>query len=313
MDIKQFLKNNLDTYIIIAGPTGSGKSKLAVELALFVDGEIINADSVQLYSNLRILTARPNLSNPPHHLYGILPYFEQSTAAWWSNKAAFYIKDCFKRQKIPILVGGTGFYLKALTDGISKIPSIPNSVRTKVYLLYEQHKNSFYEYVLSNDPLIDGKIAPNDTQRLMRALEVNLYTNKSIFKWHTTPIDTPLSCNFLYYFINPDRKELCQTLNNRFFKMIEKGALNEAKILLPLEQSINPTLLRAIGVKELFGYLKNECSLNEAIENAQLRTCQYAKRQVTWFKNQVKNKTILRHATLEELVYRSNEIFTREL
>jgi tRNA dimethylallyltransferase len=301
---------NLD-FLIIAGPTASGKSHLAIELAKEWNGEIINADSMQVYKDLSILTARPqpHEQTVPHHLYGVLSPNENSSAAWWVEQTCQLIKDCIKRGRLPIVVGGTGFYLHALTKGLSHIPDIDPSIREQARKLScEQLVNDFAEYVYILDPLIRSHIRPTDIQRLTRALEVFLQTGISLITWQekTTP---PLSYHYEYVVIEPERSLLYDVINERFQLMVENGALKEVEKLVQLDPPPSSPIMKAIGVPELMAYLKEEISLTEAIEQAQKNTRRYAKRQTTWFRHQPRKKIVIYRPDIDTLM---KEFCTKE-
>jgi len=269
---------------IIGGPTASGKSDYAVNLAKQINGEIINADSMQLYSHLCILTARPiNLQNISHHLYGILQGNQISSVGWWYEKACDAIQD----GKTPVVVGGTGLYLHALTDGLSPIPEIPQVIRQEVRRLAQTlDDKDFFTLVSREDPKIQSVLHPHDTQRLTRALEVIWTTQQSIQDWQKqSQKKLKLKCE--YIILLPPRNILYQWINNRFVKMIENGAIEEVKALLA--QHIDPSspILKAVGVPELKEYLQASLSLDQAIALGQQSTRRYAKRQITWFTHQV--------------------------
>lgn len=279
--------------IILTGPTASGKTALALEIAREVGGEIVNADSMQLYRYLPILTACPTLeekSMVSHHLFQILGGQDISSAGWWVEQAVQQIKAIHQRGRIPIIVGGTGMYLKSLTDGLSSIPEIPQALREQARSLAELP--DFYEQVMAIDPMVDGRLKTNDLQRLTRAYEVKLATGRSIFEWQE---DQPklLPYDFDKMVIVPDKDWLHNRINLRLDLMVEQGALQEVENLL--QQDIRPDspILRAVGVKEFKAYLQNDVSLGQAIELAKISTRQYAKRQMTWIRGQAKNYKVI--------------------
>lgn len=280
--------------ILIGGPTASGKSAYALELAQQVGGEIINADSMQLYAHLHILTARPTETHDvPHHLYGILQGNETSSVAEWYQKACEIIEDIRRRGKTPIVVGGTGLYLRALTHGLSPIPEIPDNIRQDVrHLATTLSKEDFFTQVVREDPQIQGILHPNDTQRLTRALEVKRATRCSIRDLQGKA-QKILDLDYDYFVILPAREILYQRIDNRFVDMIKNGAIQEVKDLLA--QNIDPhsPILKAVGVPELAAYLKGEVSSDQAIALGQQSTRNYAKRQITWFTHQVPEATMI--------------------
>lgn len=284
----------MSSVYIIGGPTASGKSDYALDLAKRVDGEIINGDSMQLYSHLPILTACPvDRQGIPHHLYGVLQGNEVSSLGWWYGAACKVIEDIQARGKIPIVVGGTGLYLRALTQGISLISAIPDTIRQEArYLAKTLSEEAFFALVAQEDPKVQGVIHPHDTQRLARALEVVRATQSSLqdFREKTRKI-LDLDCQ--YFVLLPPRDVLYQRINDRFAWMVENGALKEVEGLL--QKTLDPAspVLKAVGVPELTEYLRGRTSLDEAIAHGQQSTRRYAKRQITWFRRQVPEAKVL--------------------
>jgi tRNA dimethylallyltransferase len=284
--------------IILAGPTACGKSFLALELAqrlsLKQPAEIINADSMQVYSELSIITARPtprDCALIPHHLYGIVNLYHHGSVGWWLSQAEQQIASCHDRNILPIIVGGTGLYLRALTQGLTVIPEIDKQIRYTVRELSKQLGNDFYSYVCRHDPLIENRLKVNDHQRLGRALEVFLQTGQSISWWQDQTY--PSKYSFLYCVIAPARKILYRNISQRFEKMIQQGVLEEVERLQDYVLPPDSPVLKAIGVKELGAFIKGEWSLKTAIEQAQINSRQYAKRQLTWFRHQVDKKIVI--------------------
>lgn len=271
--------------IIIAGPTAVGKSHYATEIAKKIDAEIINADSIQCYRELQILSARPSEKQDiPHHLYGFADHTEVVSAGKYQKLATSKIIDCHKRSKTPIIVGGTGLYINALKEGISIIPEISSQTKEKVTAMLLQIQD-FYEFVCKNDPKIKEIIGKNDNHRLRRALEVKLETGKSITDfWHSKV--KLKDFKYITFFINPDREFLYQNCNNRFEAMLENGAIEEAqRIISALPKGC--TVSKAIGFREIEAFIENKISFDEMKEKAKQSTRNYAKRQLTWFKNQL--------------------------
>jgi tRNA dimethylallyltransferase len=275
--------------LILTGPTASGKSALALELAADLSGEIINADSMQVYYHLPVLTACPSEQDKgaiPHHLYQLLGDQDISSAGWWVTQAVQQIKAILGRGHLPIIVGGTGLYLKALTDGISPIPAIPPEYRNQTRLLAQEP--DFYQQVKAMDPLIEGRLKELDLQRLTRAYEVKLATGRSIFDWqHLKP--QPLPYHFDKMVLLPDKKILHDRIHRRFDKMIEAGVLEEVRALRHRKLRADSPILRAVGFQELAEYVQGKLSLEEAVELAKTATRQYAKRQLTWIRGQAKD------------------------
>lgn len=276
------------TPIIITGPTASGKSQAAIELALKVGGEIINADSMQLYDHLPILTACPSAEDHaivPHHLYGILRDDQISSAGWWVQIVEKIISQIQGRGAIPIIVGGTGMYLQALTEGLSPIPDIPQNIRETAR--QKSQEEDFFTHVCSLDPQVSKNLKAGDLQRLTRALEVILFTGKSLFEWQK---ESRIPSPYVYekYVILPDRKELYDRINNRFNQMIERGAIDEVEALMNRPVLPASPILRAVGVEEITYYLQGHFSKDQMIKLGQQSSRHYAKRQLTWLRTQSK-------------------------
>ena len=272
--------------ILISGPTASGKSNFAVKIAKKIQGEIINADSMQVYKKLKILTARPNKQeqkNIKHHLYGVIDLNEKFSTGQWLKLVIKKIKDIQKKKKIPILVGGTGLYFQSLIDGLVKIPEIPLKFRNKIRLISKRDgQEKFYKKLLKLDPKIKDKFDPNDTQRSIRAYEVKSYTNVSMYDWLTKTKSEFKDSDFLKLHIETKREKLIERINLRTSSMINEGAVNEVKKFLKLKIIKNQSVNKVIGIAELTQYLNHEITLEEAKELILIKTRQYAKRQATW-------------------------------
>ena len=272
--------------ILISGPTASGKSNFAVKIAKKIQGEIINADSMQVYKKLKILTARPNKQeqkNIKHHLYGVIDLNEKFSTGQWLKSVIKKIKDIQKKKKIPILVGGTGLYFQSLINGLVKIPEIPLKFRGKIRLISKREgQKKFYKKLLKLDPKIKDKFDPNDTQRSIRAYEVKSYTNVSMYDWLTKTKSEFKDSDFLKLHIETKREKLIERINLRTSSMINKGAVNEVKKFLKLKIIKNQSVNKVIGIAELTQYLNHEITLEEAKELILIKTRQYAKRQATW-------------------------------
>ena len=272
--------------ILISGPTASGKSNFAVKIAKKIQGEIINADSMQVYKKLKILTARPNKQeqkNIKHHLYGVIDLNKKFSTGQWLELAIKKIKNIKKKKKIPILVGGTGLYFQSLIDGLVKIPEIPLKFRNKIRLISKRDgQEKFYKKLLKLDPKIKDKFDPNDTQRSIRAYEVKSYTNVSMYDWLTKTKSEFKDSDFLKLHIETKREKLIERINLRTSSMINEGAVNEVKKFLKLKIIKNQSVNKVIGIAELTQYLNHEITLEEAKELILIKTRQYAKRQATW-------------------------------
>ncbi len=284
------IKINPIPIIIIAGPTASGKSGLGIELAKRLNGVIINADSMQVYKEIPILSAAPNSEEQaqvPHKLYGIYEATNRGNIMDWLTLCRQEIDTARSQNQTPIIIGGTGMYLDGLLNGLSPIPETPQAIRDKVEnMLQEKGLSHLYKILQDTDAKTAQKLSPNDNSRIRRAVEIWLDTNKPLSYWHNIPPQPFYPAQeFFKIYIKPPRSELDKRLRIRFDKMMEKGALDEVKKLLPLQLSDSLPAMRALGVQELKGYLENTYTLEEAIELGKLHTRQYAKRQSTWFNN----------------------------
>ena len=272
--------------ILIAGPTASGKSKLAIEIAKKIKGEIINADSMQVYKEFSVLSSRPSkidLRKVKHHLYGFQPAKKLFSTGAWLKLVKKQIDQCLKNKKIPILVGGTGLYFEAITKGMSKIPNINSKVRDKIRNLQKKKgQDKFYELLLELDPLVKNKIEPSDTQRSIRAYEVKKFTKKSIFEWYKLTRSEFKKFQIFKIFIDVPREKLLRNISNRVEQMFKNDCVEEVKNFLKL--NIDPTLStnKIIGVKEIKDFLSGARSLPQVKEIINIKTRQYAKRQATW-------------------------------
>ncbi len=283
--------DNQSKIILIAGPTASGKSNFAVRLAKKIDGEIINADSMQIYKQLEILTVRPNKSAQKkirHHLYGIININKNFSTGMWLKLAVSKIKEIRKRNKIPIIVGGTGLYFQSLINGLVKIPTIPMKLRNKIRSMQKEYgQKKFYKKLLKLDPKVRSKFDPNDTQRSIRAFETKTHTKISMYDWinKTKPIFNENA--FLKFYVNFERTKLIKRIEKRTANMIKMGAVQEVikfhKSRIKKDQSIN----KVIGIEELTKYLNNQIKLKQAKELIAIKTRQYAKRQTTWARSRM--------------------------
>ena len=272
--------------ILISGPTASGKSNFAINLAKKVNGEIINADSMQIYKELKILSARPfpkNYQKIKHHLYGFHNVKKNFSTGDWLKLSIKLIKDVKKRKKVPIFVGGTGLYFKALSEGLVNIPNIPISFRNKIR---EEHKKlgqkKFYKKLLKLDLISINKINPTDGQRTIRAYEVKKFTKRSLHDWFKETKSFFDKDDFFKIYIDFPRKELIERINNRVKLMMKLGAINEVRRFIKLKVKKDKSVNKAIGVNEIKEYLNNEKNLKELVEKISIKTRQYAKRQSTW-------------------------------
>ena len=279
--------------ILIYGPTASGKSQFAIKLAKKINGEIINADSMQVYKQLKILSARPSqkeYQNTKHHLYGFQDVSKNFSTGDWLKLVNKKILSIKKRKKVPILVGGTGLYFKALTNGLINIPNIPNKLRCKVRSSHTKlGPNKFFLKLKKLDPLVLGKIEPSDTQRVIRAYEVITFTNKSIYNWFKDTKSKYFEKDFFKIYIDFPRKELLKRIDLRVKKMIQKGLISEVKKFNNFRVKKDKSVSKAIGIKEVNDYILKKIELRELIEKISIKTRQYAKRQSTWARGNMQN------------------------
>lgn len=280
---------------IIGGPTASGKSARALELAQQLNGVVINCDSMQIYDGLHILTAQPpeeDTAQAPHLLYSHLHPNEACSAGNWRELVEPIIHETHAQGQTPIIVGGSGLYIKALTHGLSPMPDVPQDIRNAVVTRYEQiGAEKFYDELHARDPEMARRFHVNHKARIIRAMEVLEATGKSLAEWQNLErLSPPEDWNFKVEVIIQPRPIQHQRCNDRFICMIENGALEEvehfASRIEKGEVRENVPLANALGYKEMLSYIRGELSKDEAIDKAQARTRQYAKQQVTWFKNQ---------------------------
>jgi tRNA dimethylallyltransferase len=275
--------------ILVAGPTAAGKSALALDLARKQRSTIINADAMQIYAGLSVLSAQPSTveqAHIPHLLYGVLAPDERSSAGRWLALALDAISKTAAEGRMPILVGGTGLYFRALLGGLADIPSIPESVRGETERLYDAlGEEAFRRELTKRDADSAARLARNDRQRLIRAYEVAVHTGKALSEWQKGSGEN-LFPNPEWHLLMPSREELYAACDKRFEKMIANGAVEEAKIFLA--RNLDPELpaMKTIGLREIGAHLSGECTLEQAITKAQQMTRNYAKRQMTWFRNQ---------------------------
>jgi tRNA dimethylallyltransferase len=278
--------------ILIAGPTASGKSALALEIAASLGGVIINADSMQVYRDLRVITARPSLAEEarlPHRLYGHVDAAENYSTGRWCVDAAAALSAARQEGRVAILVGGTGLYFKALTQGLAAVPPVPADIRNNVRArLEDEGVAALHAELAQRDPVAAARLMPNDRARVTRALEVVLATGRSLLAWHEEGLPASLDPkDAATVFLDVGREELARRISRRFDAMMAAGALDEVRALAA--RNLNPSLpaMKAHGVPWLIRHFKGEVSVAEAAEHAKLETRQYTKRQATWFRNQL--------------------------
>lgn len=277
--------------LLIAGPTASGKSALALEVARAVDGEIVNADSMQVYADLRILTARPSAADEasiPHHLYGVLDAATPCSAARWAAMAAEAVEGIRARGRLPIVVGGTGLYFKALTDGLSAMPEIPGVNREAARTFVEElGPEAAHAHLAERDPETAATIRPTDPQRVARAMEVLAATGKGLAAWQAEPSRPPMEADFVKVALLPPREVLTERSDARFDRMIADGALEEVRALMDRGLPDDLPAMKAVGVGPLAAHLRGEKSLETAVFEAKAQTRRYIKRQTTWIRTQM--------------------------
>jgi tRNA dimethylallyltransferase len=277
--------------VVIAGPTASGKSALALAAAEAFAGTVINADSLQVYRELAVLTARPGPATEarlPHRLYGVLPAAERCSAGRWAGLAAAAIREAAAAGRLPILVGGTGLYLRALLNGLAPIPAVPEAALAEAKArLAALGPASFHAELARRHPASAVRLRATDPQRLARAWAVLAATGRPLADWQAEAARPLLSLDPLLVLLEPERAPLYRACDRRFLQMLEAGALDEARALAAL--GLDPTLpaMKAVGVRQLLDHLAGVIGLEEAIAAAQQATRNYAKRQLTWFRHQL--------------------------
>lgn len=279
--------------ILLAGPTASGKSKLAIKLAQYFTGEIINADSMQIYKEISILTSKPNSQDTKiikHHLYGFNSVKKKFSTGLWLEMVIKKIEEQWKNERVPIVVGGTGLYFKALTDGLVKIPDIPSNIRTKIRKLHKKiGQKKFFIQLIKLDPLAKRFVLPSDTQRSMRAYEVKKFTNKSLFEFIKKTKSNFNNNVFKKLFINIPKELLHKKIEKRVEKMFNEGAVDEVKKFCKMKVNKELSSNKIIGIKEIKDYLRGKITLIKAKELIMQKTRQYAKRQFTWARGHMKS------------------------
>ncbi len=275
--------------ILIHGPTASGKTKLAISLARKLGGEIINADAMQCYRDLDILTARPDadeLTAAPHHLFGHVDAAVRHSVSAWSKEAVARIAELNAADKVPVIVGGTGLYLMALTEGLSDIPHTEERFREQASAMVEADIAAAWAHLITHDPQAQGRIEPNDRQRIIRALEVLLGTGKPISAFHGQAAPLLPKGAWVGVTLTPPREVLYGRINARVEAMINAGALDEARRLWA--RKLDPALpaMRAHGMPGFCEHLDGRASLGDAVDRCKRDTRRYAKRQMTWIAHQ---------------------------
>ena len=279
--------------ILIYGPTASGKSKFGVKLAKKINGEIINTDSMQVYKELKILSARPSKNEykkVKHHLFGFHSVKKKFSTGDWLKLAKKKIEDIKKRKKVPILVGGTGLYFKSLTDGLVSIPNIPIKFRQKVRSLHKKiGSKKFFSKLIKLDPLVKNRIKSSDAQRTIRAYEVKSFTKKSIYLWFEKTKSNYQQKDFYKIYIDFPKDKLVERIYFRAQEMLKKGAILEVKKFNSLKVRNDKTAYKAIGIREVNDYIQKKIKIAQVIEKISIKTRQYAKRQRTWANGNMQN------------------------
>jgi tRNA dimethylallyltransferase len=279
--------------VILGGPTASGKSALALALARALGGTVINADSMQVYRELPVLTAQPSAADrtaAPHRLYGFLPLTERCSAARWAMLARTEIDAARGEGRLPIVVGGTGLYLRALVDGLAPVPDVPADIRQAArQRLADIGKAAFHAELGRRDPQMAARIRPSDPQRMVRAWEVIETTGRSLADWQEQAKGSSAgpADRFVTLLLLPERQQLYAACDARFQAMIRRGALDEARAVAVYAEAPGLPGLKALGLRELIAHIRGQMSLDTAIAAGQQATRRYAKRQVTWFRHQL--------------------------
>jgi len=297
--------------ILVSGATASGKSNFAIRIAKKINGEIINADSMQVYKQLKILTARPKKNeqkNIKHHIYGVIDLNKKFSTGQWLKAAIKKIKEVRKRKKIPILVGGTGLYFQSLINGLVKIPKIPHKFRNKIRLIQKQNgQKKFYKQLLKIDPKIKDKFDPNDIQRTIRAFEIKSFTKISMYEWLKKTKPEFKDDEFLKLYIEFKREELIKRISLRSTKMIEEGAIKEVKKFIKFKVKKDLSVNKVIGIDELTQYLEKKINLDQAKELITIKTRQYAKRQATWARSRMTSWEKINPTTITDYIKKLNK------
>ena len=281
---------HIERAVLIAGPTASGKSALALTLAERLGGEVVNADSMQVYREMRIITARPSREEEarvPHHLYGVTGAAEPLSAGRWAALAARVMGEIAGRGAVPIIVGGTGLYFRALTEGLAPVPQIPADIREAVRAEVAEAGPHAHALLAEADPALAAVIRPSDRQRIARGIEVFRATGRPLSAWQREPLKPLVSGNFAKAVLTPEREWLRERISRRFDLMMEEGALEEARVMAGF--GLDPSLpaMKALGLRPLIRHLEGEISREEAVEAGKSESRAYAKRQETWFRTQM--------------------------
>tara|TARA_B100000686_G_scaffold349596_1_gene443376 strand:- start:786 stop:1709 length:924 start_codon:yes stop_codon:yes gene_type:complete len=296
----------LKKVILLAGPTASGKSKLAIKLAKDFNGEVINADSMQIYNEISILTSKPkseDIKIVKHHLYGFRSVKEKFSTGQWLKIASKKIKELWNNKKTPIVVGGTGLYFKALTDGLVKIPDIPENIRKETRILHNKlGQKLFFKQLVLLDSLAEKFVLPTDAQRSMRAYEVKKYTNISLFELIK---DTKSNFNdeiFKKIFINIPKELLHERIESRIDVMFREGVVEEVRSFYKMRVHKELSSNKIIGLQEIKSFLNKKLTLIDTKELIAQKTRQYAKRQLTWARGHMKSWEVIDSLNINDLL-----------
>jgi len=305
--VQNALKDKLpDCYIMIAGPTASGKSQMAVDLAFQFDGEVINADSMQLYADLSILTARPSkadMQDIPHHLYGVLDGGHRASVAAWLELTATAMTAIRARGKMPIIIGGTGMYLDAAVNGIAPIPDVPATIHQDCMALFDAIGGAAFRQKLARrDPLVASRLANGDRQRLIRAMGVYNATGIALGQFQKAEHKGALIGRPVKVAMLPPRDVLYARIDARFDVMLEQGAMDEVRRLINRQLDPSLPLMKALGVTALKAVLEQELTVDEAACLAKRDSRHYAKRQMTWLRNNYNAQITLNTKLSESLM-----------
>ena len=283
--------------MVVAGPTASGKSALAVALAQALDGEVVNADSMQVYRDLSILTARPTeaeTAGVPHHLYGLLSPYETCAAGLWLEWLHALLPEIWARGRVAVVAGGTGLYARALIDGLAPVPEVAAAVRAEVSADYDRDPVGFAAALAAVDPVSAAAIPPANRQRMIRATEVFRATGRPISAWQAEPHRGGLAVRPAVVALDPERDWLYDRCDRRFDRMLETGAWDEVREAMAAGLGPAAPLARGLGTRALMAALSGELPEAEAVAQAKRETRNYAKRQSTWFRRQLVADVVLR-------------------
>lgn len=290
--------------ILIAGPTASGKSAVAMRLAERVGGAIVNADAMQVYREIPILSARPTAEDEarvPHYLYGFVGAHDPFSVGRWAEAVGPVLNEVRQRGLVPIVTGGTGLYFAALLNGLSPIPEIHASIRVEARTKHAELGNErFHALLAERDPVMAARLNPGDSQRMVRAWEVIEATGQSLDEWQKLKGKPVLTGDIARFVLKPNRDWLRGRIQVRFDAMVRDGALDELRTLGPLDPDLPAA--RALGVPQLMAHLRGEVSLADAVERAVTETRQYAKRQMTWFRHQMPDWTVIERSEPGEML-----------